>query len=179
MSRYRMVCALGLMVIPALACRRAEPNANLQPILEWSASRPIHQEVERAATELEAALLAADSCSEDTRLLLRAADKSLRHLLDYFIPLIQARESSIKAALYFNIQQIDRAEDELNRAEDRLQAVAQVNHGELFHEVEPPLEMLEDARTAIRADPLEAPDLLLELSTRINNMIVKGGLIVD
>jgi hypothetical protein len=169
---------LALMILwVASACD--QPAIDWQPILERSASHALRTEVERAASAVEAAIPIVESNATDADVLLREADRSLRHLLDFYLPLMEAREHSYNALLFFNLGKIDRAEEELNLAESRLKTIARVDHGKLLQEMEPPLEDLEDARAAVRADPVIAHELLQSLTTRLNNMVVKGGLIVD
>lgn len=157
----------------------AQPNVDWQSVLERSASHALTVEVESAASAVEAALPIVDSSPTEAAELLREADSSLRHLLDFYLPLMEAREHSYNALLFFNLGKLDRAEEDLDYAESRLESVARVDHGKLLREMEPPLEILEDARAAIRADPLVAQVLLERLTNRLNNMLVKGGLIVD
>jgi hypothetical protein len=166
-----------MMLIVAGACDR--PDVNWQPILERSASQAMRSEVERAALTVESAAEIVDSNPDEAAVLLRAADRSLRHLLDYYLPLLEAREYSYNALLFFNLGELDRVEGELDRAESRLIEIAQLGQGRLLREVEPPLEDLEDARAALRADAEATHELLQNLTIHLNNMVVKGGLIVD
>ncbi len=169
---------LPLMVLwVAGACD--QPDVDWQPILERSAGHALRVEVERAASAVEAAVPVLGSNPEEAAVLLRGADQSLRHLVDFYLPLLEAREHSYNALLFFNLDKLERAEEELDLAESRLTAIARVDHGKLLREMEPPLEDLEDARAAVRADPVIAHELLQSLTTRLNNMVVKGGLIVD
>jgi len=174
-NRWRYLPLMILWVVGACD----QPDVDWQPILERSASHALRVEVERATTAVEDAVSVVASNPEETAGLLQVADRSLRHLLDFYLPLMEAREHSYNALLFFNLADIGRAEEELNFAENRLQAIARVDHGKLLREMEPPLEDLEYARAAIRADPVVAHELLQSLTTRLNNMVVKGGLIVD
>ena len=137
-ARWRRLTLTILCV--AAACDR--PDITWQPIIERSASQAIRSEVVMAASTVEAAVEIVDSEPEEAALLLRAADRSLRHLLDYYLPLLEARECSYNALLFFNLGELDRVEGELDRAEGRLIDIARLDHGKLLQEVEPPLEDL-------------------------------------
>lgn len=156
-----------------------QPDVNWQPILERSASQAMRSEIERAASTVESAVEIVDSNPDEAALLLKTADRSLRHLLDYYLPLLEAREYSYNALLFFNLGQLDRVDEELDRAESRLIDIARLDQGRLLEEVEPPLEDLEDARAALRANSEATHELMQNLTNHLNNMVVKGGLIVD
>lgn len=164
-------------LLVAGACER--PDTNWEPARKETSVHSVGVEVERAASAVEAALSTVATDPHETAEQLRAADRVLRHLLDFYLPLVEAREYSYNALLFFTHGEVERAEDELDGVESRLEAIAESDHGKLLHEMEPPLELLEDSRTAIHADPVEASELLGRLATRLNNMVLKGGLIVD
>jgi hypothetical protein len=168
------------LVLVGLSGGCDQPAVDWQPILERSTSHVLRVEVERVSDAVEeAASMAAGSNPEEILTQLQVAERSLRHLLDFYLPLMEAREHAYNALLFFNLGKVDRTHEELDLSEDLLEAIARVDEGKLLREMEPPLEELGDARAAIGADPVIAHELLQNLTTRLNNMVLKGGLIVD
>lgn len=171
--------AACLVVVSSIACNREVSSSSWAPVSERTAIRSVRMQVERATRDVDAALMTVESRPEDSALFLRAADRALKHLLDFYAPMIEACESSLSAYQHFDLGDINRAELELIRVEYHLQAIAQANHGELDGGLKIPMEALADARSAVRAGSEKAPELLHSLTIRLNNFTGHGGLIVD
>jgi hypothetical protein len=109
---------------------------------------------------------------------LAAASNGLHHLLSYYLPLLEARELTQNAFRHLELGRIGQTDQELDKVESLLLAVAESDQGRLLREMEEPLAALNKARAAVGVDPGEAAAALRDLSTRLNSLLVKGGLVL-
>jgi tetratricopeptide (TPR) repeat protein len=175
-SNSLLACLLALLVLSTVGC--GQTRTRWEPMLEETSSNSLRVEVERATSAVEAARALLDTDPQAAELSLKEAEQALKHLQEFFLPLHQAREHAYNAYRYFVLGEIARAEAELNHAEALLEAIAESRDGQRLREMEPPLEILEDARTALKIDDKEAAELLQILANHLNNMVIKGGLVI-
>lgn len=159
------------------ACGRAPEGWT--PVLEESSAPFLRAETERAAAQVD---LATDKLATDPEvatLALAEARDALDHLLDYYIPLLEARSRAYNAYRHFRLEEPAHAGAELDQIETILLGVAAGDHGHLEREMEEPLKTVELARAALEGDPSRAGEALETLATRLNFLLLKGGLVVD
>jgi cellobiose-specific phosphotransferase system component IIA len=175
--RLRRIFFWPSLLIVAAGC--GPTDRGLEPIMEDTSIHSLRDSALQAATAVEAAAGALDDDPARASQLLEEASQSLRQLLEFFIPLQEAREHVYNAYRHLRLDEITSARHELDEAEAHLVAIAQSDEGKLLREMEPLLELLEDARIALQVDPTEASEILRNLANRLNNMVVRGGLVVD
>lgn len=175
-SLLRIGC-VGLLLL-FVSCDRARPTGS-PPLLQDTSSHSLEAEASDAAAAVDAALQTIDTDPAIASEHLRSAQRSLRVLLDFYLPLYEAREHAYNAYRHLTIGETTAAEVELDQLEEHLLAIAESGNKAVLHEMESALELLVDARAALRSDSVEASEFLRELANRLTSMVVKGGLIVD
>lgn len=100
------------------------------------------------------------------------------HVLSYYLPLIEARQGAYNAYRHFYLGKSDQTAAELDRVEAILMTIADAGHENLLREMREPLEDLEDAKAALDAEGGEAAEQLQALASRLNFLILKGGLVL-
>ena len=103
----------------------------------------------------------------------------LDHLLTYYLPVLDARERAYNAYRHYQLGRSRETERELDEVEAILMEIAETEHSHLLRAMEEPLETLEDARAALHVAPDEATRELRTLSIRLNNLLLRGGLVLN
>lgn len=148
------------------------------PVLQESSTPFLRTEVEKIEAQVAAARGDLPAEAEQTAKALAEADASLRRLLTYYLPLLEARERAYNAYRHHVLGEKLRTAEELDQIEKILMAVANEEEGRLLEEMQEPLEKLQNARTALEANPDEAAKALQALGTRLNFLVLKGGLVL-
>lgn len=148
------------------------------PVMEETSTTFLRTETQAVASEISQAKADLLADPEKAAKELAAAEDRLDHLLTYYLPLLEAREYAYNAYRHHILGDSAQTARELAHVESILIAVAESGHGHLLREMEEPLEALEDARVELRADGREAAKSLKYLATRLNFLLLKGGLVL-
>jgi len=175
LQRLTMVC-FALAPIAVLGC--GSKSARLSPFVEETSTAFLQTETEAVATHVGAAISQLGSDPETAAAELAVAQEGLDHLLTYYLPLLEARERAYDAYRYFHLDQTGRTAEQLDQVEAILISVAEADSGGLRPEMEDPLEKLEHARLAVETGADEASEALETLAARLNQLLLKGGLIL-
>lgn len=170
----------GLLLILAglLSACQGRPEG-WTPVLEETSTTFLEVETQRVLERVQAArkeVMADPSGAEATLL---EAERSLEHLTDYYLPLLQARERAYNAYRSFFLNDQSRVVQELSRIEVLLEAMAEAASGSRFQEVEALAEALADARVAVEAGEEEGRAALESLARELNQAALKGDLILQ
>lgn len=175
-TRRTALTACGLTILAGVACGRAPEGWT--PVLEETSTTFLKTDTEAVAEHVRAAKALLPPEAEEAAAELAEAQVGLDHLLDYYLPLLEARERAYNAYRHFHLGESDQTLQELEAVESILTAVGASGDGRLLHEVEEPLEQIEDARAALGVDAELASKAIQELATRLNFLLVKGGLVL-
>ena len=176
-AKVRSAVYWSLLLIVATSCGQSENG--LEPIMEDTSVHSLRTAALQAASAVDDAASNLETDPERASQLLEEASHSLSQLLDFFIPLQEAREHVYNAYRHLSLGETSGARQELDQAEIHLVAIAESSEGTLLREMEPLLELLEDARIALQIDPAQASEVLRNLANRLNNMVIRGGVVVD
>lgn len=166
--------SVGLVLF--LACR--DPEHRWTPVLEQTSTEFLTTATVRTREHLEAARRSLTEDPEAAAADLEAARRELRHLETYYLPLLEARERAYNAYRFFELGEEARTVGEIERVEALLLEMARDLGEPLAAEMEPPLETVADLRAALSGSPERAPELLLELALRLQEMALKGELVL-
>ena len=109
---------------------------------------------------------------------LRAAESTLGHLLEYYLPLLQAREKAYNAYRNFFMEDPDGVAEELAGIEDILTAMAEKAEGQPLLEIESLAETLAISHMAAAAGSRQQREALERLARRLNQAALKGDLVL-
>jgi hypothetical protein len=109
---------------------------------------------------------------------LQNAEKSLEYLRDFYLPLFQARERAYNAYRYFRLGEGTQVDRELRLIEETLESMAEAEGGGPQNELQALAEAVASARIAAKGPPREAGTALEELARRLEQVVVKGDLII-
>ena len=149
------------------------------PVLEETSTVALKAEAEAAIAEVEAAQKALVTAPDEAAFSLEKAHLSLGRLLDYYLPVLEARERAYNAYRHYALGERHLTLKELDQVERILVGVAQGDHGHLLREMEDPLEEIEVARVALEANPDEARQALESLARRVNFLLLKAEMVID
>ena len=168
--------ACGLLLLVLVGCGR--DRATWTPVPEETSTIALRTEVQEAAERLESvrSLLLIDPARAEESLI--SAQQSLHRLLDYYLPVVDARTRAYDAYRLCYLGELNAAAGELDRIEAVLLEVASRGGPHLGPEIARRLELVSDARVAITATPGDAPAMLKKLALELNSMVVKGRLIL-
>jgi hypothetical protein len=164
---FLLLAALG-------GCRY--PHEGWEPPVEETSTRFLQQEADEALRWVDAAraeLAASDGPAAER---LSAAAQALQRLTRYYLPLLEARERVYNAHRSAYYGESGRAEAEIKAVELILDGVVEVGGPRLLRGLTPALDLVSEAKAAIRGAPNEAPQLLRELAVRLNLATLKGEL---
>jgi hypothetical protein len=167
-------CALAALALAG--CRRT-PQSWI-PVLEQTSTAFLETETEAVASRVRSAAAHLPAEPESAAADLAAAEQKLDHLLTYYLPLLEAREHSYNAYRHFYLGKTAETERELEEVEKILMETGAAGQGRLLTEMKDPLEHLEDARVALQTDGGETAKALQALATRLNFLLLKGGLVL-
>lgn len=159
------------------ACGARQPGWT--PVLEQTSTEFLGVETGRTREHLEAAraVLGEDPAAADAEL--AAAERSLRRLEAYYLPLLEARERATNAYRYFELGETELTGRQLDLVEAILLRMAEGLGEPVTAELEPPLEIIADARAALTGAPEQVPGLLESLAVRLHEMALKGDLVLS
>lgn len=163
----------GAVVVSACETQPVTSSADLPYSLLGDRVGVALGHVEDARTELDAAR--APEAAER----LADASASLRQVLDYYLPLIEAR-ARVRRAAELAVTTPTASRAAIDTAHAVLDAVA-TGHGEhLALEMREPLARLEDARTALESERGEdARRILDRLGQQLEVLYFRGGLVLE
>lgn len=169
-------CLPVLLLALAAACDRR--GAPWNPLFEEPSTRSLQEEVERAAEHLREARARLDAEPAAARDALAGAQVHLRHLADYYLPLMEARTRVFNAYRHYHLSEIDRAAEELGSAEAALLEVAERGSDHLAAELRQPLEALTEAHLAVSGRSVDAAEKLKLLASELEGLVLKGELVL-
>lgn len=162
----------------ALACGCAEPEIDL-PVLEGRSLSFLDDSVDRAAGQVDEAREALAAGRPDAALeRLEAARQTLAGLEGYYLPLLRARELAHLARHAHLRGEEERVLGLLGRVEEELTKVGASREG-ATEEVGRLLGYRQQIDLALESDSRRAGALLAELERHLNNLALKGGLVVQ
>lgn len=177
---WSVVLLLALGIVQCTPTRKG-----WRPILEEISTGPLRAEIAKTAEQIGKARehlkieadadADADAAKADAEL--ERAEESLRTVLVYYLPLIEARERAYNAYRAFYLDDKDRTASELDEIEKIL--VEMAGSGEnLAHKLERPQGMVAAARSGVAGASEDAPARLEKIATELNNLVVKGELVL-
>lgn len=182
---YRLAKVLGLalavvllLLLLARLVARDDGGHDWAPGPEETSTRFLEVEVDQALTALDAAVGALPTDPQAARRSLSEARAPLLRLRHYYLPLVQARTGAHGALRWYHLGEPRRALEELQRVEEVLLEMSALGDPQLSRELDEPLERVVQARAAMTATRSDAPGLLEGLGSRINLLLVKGGLAI-
>ncbi len=167
-------CALAVLAVTG--CRQAPKD--WIPVMEETSTRFLETETEAVAARVRSAASHLPANPDGAAADLAAAEIGLQHLLTYYLPLLEAREHAYNAYRNFHLGRTAQTARALDDIEAILTTIAEADRGSLLEEMKEPLEDLEDARVELDADSREAATSLQALATRLNFLLLKGGLVL-
>jgi len=177
MGSRRQLPATAWVAILAVGC--AEPPVDL-PVLEERSLSFLDDSVERAVGQAEEARTALAEGRSDAALeRLEAVGQTLADLEGYYLPLLRARELT-HLARHAHLRGDDEAVRRLlGRVQEELTPAGAAREGRTTEEMGRLLGDIPQIDLALDADSRRAGTLLAELERRLNNMVLKGGLVVQ
>lgn len=166
--------ALSLLLVTLGGCRQA--HEGWEPPVEETSTRLLQQEAEKALHRVESARNALEENEEQAAERLAEASRALERLSRYYLPLLEAKERVYNAHRFVYYGETGRAEAEINRVQRILNGVVEAGGERLFKVLTPALDLVGEAKAAIRGAPEEAPHLLRDLAVRLNLASLKGEL---
>jgi hypothetical protein len=139
---------------------------------------PVQTELDRARASLQAARRRLGSVSSDAADELEAAERSLRRIDAYYLPLLEAESRALMAERFQLSGNRAAIGEELDGIERLLLEVAHAGGASLARETEVPLEAVADARAILDTDPGRAGRALRELVVRLDEMVNRGELVL-
>ncbi len=167
----------GLMLGAVSGCVREE--GGWAPVLERTSTTFLQTEAQRA---LEQVRLARDRIGSDRSEMegaLEEAETTLEHLSGYYLPLLEARELAYNAYRFHLFAENERSQAELEEIEEILLDLQETSGERLGPELVEPLRMVEQIRVTLSDDGSAVPRLLEDLARRLNQMALKGELILS
>lgn len=181
---YRLAKALGLLLaavllVLLLSWLLARDNGNQWvPGPEEASTRFLNIEIERALTAVDAGMAALPADPRAARRSLSEAKAPLLRLRHYYLPLVEARTGAHGALSWYHLGEPQRALDELQRVEEVLLEMSALGDPQLSRELDEALQTVVQARAAVTAKRDDAPGILEDLGSRLNVLLVRGGLVV-
>ena len=176
-TRQLILASVGFTLLALAGCNRTA--AGWTPVLEETSTGFLKTEAEEIASRVRLAQADLPTNPEKAAAELAKAQDGLDHLLTYYLPALDARERAYNAYRHYQLGRTKQTQRELDEVETILMAIAESGHGQLLHAMEEPLESLEDARAALDVDSDEATKALRTLAIRLNNLLLRGGLVLN
>ena len=174
----QLILAGAVLTLLALAgCNRTP--AGWTPVLEETSTGFLKTETEEVASRVRLAQADLPANPEKAAAELAKAEAGLDRLLTYYLPVLDARERAYNAYRHYQLGSSKETERELDEVEAILMSIAETEHGHLLRAMEEPLETLEDSRAALDVDSDEATRQLRTLAIRLNNLLLRGGLVLS
>ncbi len=180
MKRPVILVVAAAVVTGVLLCRfagrKSEPWI---PVLEPTGFEYLDASASRALEEVLAAhgRIAAQDGEGAAESLDRAVDALIK-LERYFIPLTEVRELVYDADRLFYLGETKGAKQKLEKAKDRLLAVASLQKAVFRSTVEEAVLKIDELLLALNGSRPEAGALLGEVGHRVNLMVLKGDLVL-
>lgn len=173
------VSALVLLTLALpTGCERAPEGWT--PVMEETSTAFLEAETQRALDHVQQALDHLEGTENPAQMEndLREAESTLTHLLDYYLPLVQARERAYNAYRLHFLEDEAAVDRELARIEDILTSMAAKAEGQRLLEIEALAETLGDARMAAAANSGQEEETLETLARNLNQAAIKGDLVL-
>ncbi len=174
---FKAGIAASLMVFTLHGC--GGEDEGWAPVLERTSTTFLQTEAERALQQVRLALERIDSERSELEEILLSAEMTLEHLSDYYLPLLEARELAYNAYRFHTFGEDARTLDELEQIEEILLRLQETSGGRLGPELVEPLGTVEQIRVALAGTGSGATRLLEDLARRLNQMALKGELILS
>ena len=168
----------SILVSAGLLSGCDRPPETWTPVLEETSTVFLETETGRALNGVQEALANLRTDPEETERSLQKAETSLEYLMDFYLPLFHARERAYNAYRYFVLGEGAQVDRELRLIEETLGSMAEAAGGGPNRELQALAEMVAAARIAVRGGPEEARASLEALARRLEQVVVKGDLII-
>ena len=149
------------------------------PVLEETSTAFLETETERVLERVRTAREQITSDPAGAEGALQDAERSLEHLMAYYLPLLQARERAYNAYRSFHLDDHARVARELGEIESLLEVMANHASGVRLQEIQTLAEALADAQVAVESSPAEARPALESLARALNQAALKGDLVLQ
>jgi len=159
-----------------VACSQ-EPEG-WSPVLEETSTVFLEVEAQRVMGHVENALSSLDSDTRHAQAELQEAESTLEQLLDYYLPLLQAREGAYNAYRRYYMGDGEGVAEDLAGIEDILAEMAGKAEGPRLLEIEALGEEVARTRMAAAAGSEQGREALEGLARRLNQAALKGDLIL-
>jgi len=169
-----LAVTLSVLLVTVGGCRQT--HEGWEPPVEETSTRLLKQEADAALRFVDAARADLVGSEGPAAEHLSSATRALQRLTLYYLPLLDARERIYNAHRFLYYGETGRAERELNAVEQILDHVVEVGGHQLFTVLTPSLDLVGEAKAAIRGAPSEAPRLLKDLAIKLNLATLKGEL---
>jgi hypothetical protein len=175
--------ALTWCLVPAIAVLAGSGGCGRQahwlPYPEETSTRFLHEEVGEALAAVEAAAASIRTDPAAAERAVAEARVSLLALEGYYLPLLETRGLAYNALRWYRLGEPSKALEALDEIEQTILEISDRGDPQLSREFDNPLETAVNAKAAVRAGRADAAKLLEQLSSRINLMLLKGGLVLQ
>ena len=171
-----LLSAIPISAVALWGCDR--PPDHWIPVLEETSTTFLETETERALEGVQTALAQLQTDPGEAANALQKAERSLEYLRDFYLPLFQARERAYNAYRYFRLGEDAQVDRELRLIEETLGSMAEAVGGGPQNELQALAEVVASARIAAKGPPEEAGPALEALARRLEQVVVKGDLII-
>ena len=148
------------------------------PVLEETSTAFLDTETARALDGVQEGLAYLQSDPSQAASSLERAEQSLEYLRDFYLPLFRARERAYNAYRYFKLGEDPKVDRELRLIEETLGSMAEAASGGPNKEIQELAELAATARIASKSGPKEAGPALEALARRLEQVVVKGDLVI-
>jgi len=167
-----LLAALGLL----WGCN--ETPRGWTPVMEETSTTFLEEETGRVLEHVQEALQRVGDDPGGIAPELERAESRLEHLLDYYLPLVQARERAYNAYRMFYLGDEAGVSRELAAVEDILASMAEKADGQRLTEIESLAETVASTRMATASGTDQGQKALEALARLLNQAAVKGDLVL-
>lgn len=176
MLRRIWMPTIAVVALLGVAGCRADPEG-WTPVLEQTSTTFLETQTERALERTRAARGMLPGQPERAMENLDQASGTLEDLLEYYLPILKARELAYNAYRELYLGRPGESIRALDEVESILLEVATVD-ARFERAVREPLAHTETAKRALETDSSEARQALVVLASELNFMVLKGDLVL-
>ena len=170
--------SLLFLTLLSLAAGCEQGPEGWTPVLEETSTVFMELETQRLMGHVQRAIETLESDPQGARAELRDAESTLEHLLDYYLPLVDARERAYNAYRRFFLEDEAGVAEDLAEIEEILTEMAENAEGQRLLEIESLGESVATTRMATAAGGGQGQEALESLARRLNQAALKGDLIL-
>lgn len=170
----RLISSLAALLV-AVGCDQAPAEAPPPVQGAWSTSY-LDDELGRVNEEIAEARGTIRSDPDRTTELLITAEEHVRGLRDLYLPLLEARETAIRAYRLHTTGSDSDAIEELDDVRERVLQVSREARGPLVGELQRIEALVAEAQIALEADSAQATSTLYRLLVEMEDFMTKAGM---